>query len=319
MRCLYYEVVHTTSKGVIHFLPLIIIALLVTAFVAITLFPGLKVPSSTPQTQEASPSASPSEAPSISSSATPQVVVSPSPSVKPTPSAVSGPPGSGYSRYSVATERGNFTVSVVSIDMAGVRMITDTANDTDCGNDCPVMPLGDYVSRNGGFAGINGTYFCPPDYASCAGKINSFDYPVFNTRLGKWINGGNLFWDSRSMVYYNGGLHFARNANSGAGGGPAAIVNAPGLIDGGQVIVESFPLSDQQRAKGSRGGIGIRGTTVYLVIASSADMIDFAYIFKSLGADYALNLDGGGSSALWFGGYKVGPGRNLPNAVIFAR
>ena len=25
----------------------------------------------------------------------------------------------------------------------------------------------------------------------------------------------------------------------------------------------------------------------------------------------------GGSTALWFGGYKAGPGRNIPNAIIF--
>lgn len=48
-------------------------------------------------------------------------------------------------------------------------------------------------------------------------------------------------------------------------------------------------------------------------------MLDLAHVFKSLGATHALNLDGGGSVALWFGGYKVGPGRSLPNAVIFAQ
>lgn len=300
-------------------LPIIIIVLVLGALIALSFLPQFrqKPTEDQPETvQESTPSASPSLSPSPS----PKPSVSPSPkaSVQPTATPVSGPPGSGYSRYTVATERGNFTISVVSIDMAGVRMITDTASDNDCATDCPTIPLADYVARNGGFAGINGTYFCPADYASCAGKVNSFDYPVFNTRLGKWINGGNLFWDNRSMVYYSGSMGFARNANSG-GGGSAAIVNAPGLVDGGNVIADQFPLTDQQRVKGSRGGIGIRGTTVYLVIASSADMLDFAHIFKSLGATYALNLDGGGSSALWFGGYKVGPGRALPNAVIFAR
>lgn len=28
-------------------------------------------------------------------------------------------------------------------------------------------------------------------------------------------------------------------------------------------------------------------------------------------------LDNGGSTALWSGGYKVGPGRNLPNVILF--
>lgn len=43
-----------------------------------------------------------------------------------------------------------------------------------------------------------------------------------------------------------------------------------------------------------------------------------AYIFKALGVDYAMNLDGGGSTALYSNGaYNVGPGRLLPNAIVF--
>lgn len=46
-------------------------------------------------------------------------------------------------------------------------------------------------------------------------------------------------------------------------------------------------------------------------------MYDFASIFKALSATNALNLDGGGSATLYYNGYKFGPGRNLPNAIIF--
>lgn len=114
-------------------------------------------------------------------------------------------------------------------------------------------------------------------------------------------------------------MHFQRDANSFGGGLSAGVVNYPGLLDGGNVIVDEGSLSEKQAAKGTKGGIGIRGNTVYLIIASGVNMADFAHVFKSLGADSAMNLDGGGSSALWFGGYKVGPGRALPNAIIFAR
>jgi exopolysaccharide biosynthesis protein len=37
---------------------------------------------------------------------------------------------------------------------------------------------------------------------------------------------------------------------------------------------------------------------------------------KALDMDNAMNLDGGGSTALWYNGYKVGPGRNLTNAIL---
>ena len=41
---------------------------------------------------------------------------------------------------------------------------------------------------------------------------------------------------------------------------------------------------------------------------------------QSLGARDALNLDGGGSAALWIAGsFKVGPGRQLPNAIVLTK
>ncbi|MCL4385616.1 MAG: phosphodiester glycosidase family protein [Cyanobacteria bacterium] len=39
----------------------------------------------------------------------------------------------------------------------------------------------------------------------------------------------------------------------------------------------------------------------------------------TLGLQNAINLDDGGSTALWYGGYKAGPGRNLPNVVLFLK
>ncbi|MBI4057935.1 phosphodiester glycosidase family protein [Candidatus Microgenomates bacterium] len=271
------------------------------------------------------PSPSPSQLQTPSPTPTTQPVT-PSSTPKPTLQPVSGlpaqagPPGSGYSRITVATERGNFTISVISIDTTSTRMITDTASDSDCPNSCPILPLSNYIARNGGFAGMNGTYFCPTDYGECAGKLNSFDFPVYNSRLGKWINGGNLFWNNRSMIYFDGsGPHFVRNANSFVGGPAAGIVNHPGLVEAGNVIADQFPLTDKQQAKGTKTGIGIRGRVMYMVVANNVDILDFAHVFKSLGAENALNLDGGGSVALWFGGYKAGPGRNLPNAIIFTR
>jgi len=38
-----------------------------------------------------------------------------------------------------------------------------------------------------------------------------------------------------------------------------------------------------------------------------------------MGIQNSLNLDDGGSVALWYGGYKVGPGRNIPNAILLTK
>src|SRR3990167_634624 len=101
------------------------------------------------------------------------------------------------------TSGGNYTVA--TFDLGATTVVTDSANDNDCGNDCPTKALAQYISENGGRAGINGSYFCPPDYASCAGKVNSFDFPVWNNRLRKWINEDKLFWSNRAMIAFTSG------------------------------------------------------------------------------------------------------------------
>ena len=59
-------------------------------------------------------------------------------------------PSSGYSRQSVNVEGlGSYMVSMVAGDLGNTRVIVDTASDSDCSNDCPVLPLATYVSRNG--------------------------------------------------------------------------------------------------------------------------------------------------------------------------
>ena len=72
-------------------------------------------------------------------------------------------------------------------------------------------------------------------------------------------------------------------------------------------------------SKGSRTFLAVKGNMVYIGIVHNATMTDSAQVMKTLGMENALNLDEGGSTALWYGGYKDGPGRNIPNAVLFVR
>lgn len=308
------------------FIPIVVIAVITFSTVALSLItlPKIKSTSLPAATFKPFPTltASPSAAiitPTPTLTPTPSATPSNTPTSTPTPASQTGsasPPDSGYARMSIPTERGTFTADVVVVNCG--TMVTDTANDSNCSDSCPTKSLGDFVSSNGGFAGINGSYFCPAEYPDCAGKTNSFDFPVYNSRLSKWINEDKLFWNSRSVVYQDGGgIHMLANANSFNGSLNAGVVNYPGLVENGNIIAQNFGFSEKQSAKGTKGGIGFSGNKKFLVIAHSVDMMDFAYLFKALGATHALNLDGGGSSALWYGGYKFGPGRNLPNAIIF--
>lgn len=269
------------------------------------------------------PTATPTPTPIPTPVITPTPLITASP--KPEVPVITGPPGSGYSYVTVHTEKGDFSAQILSVDLNSAHMITDTANDSDCANNCPIDNVADFVNKNGGFAGVNGTYLCPgePAYPECSGKTNSFDFPVWNTRLGHWINGGNLGWNSRSIFYTDGsGAHYNQNANGFGGSLTAGVVNYPGILDNGNVQIDDNQsgLSDKQRGVNSKTGIGlIDPKHVIVVIASAANMQQFAYIFKALGAKSALNLDNGGSTALYYNGhYMAGPGRNIPNAIIFA-
>ena len=260
----------------------------------------------------------PTPLPSSSPDPTPSPTPIPTPTPLPKPTPTPAPESNKTPSKPQVTSAGNYTV--LTYDLSSTTVVTDTANDNDCANDCPTKPLSQHIADNGGRAGMNGTYFCPADYSACSGKVNSFDFPVFNNRAKKWINADKLFWGGRGMfVFRPGSATFYPNASSGdastdlSGG----IVNYPSLLAGGQVVLDEGSLSDNLKVtKGTRSGIGTGNGKLFLVVSRSANMSDMVSIFQQLGATDALNLDGGGSVALYDGGYKVGPGRSLPNAVI---
>ena len=229
------------------------------------------------------------------------------------------PPGAGYSRQSVNVEglRG-YMVSLVAADLGSTRVIVDTASDSDCSNDCPVLPLATYVSRNGAFAGINGTYFCPSDYPSCAGKVNTFDLLVMNHKKTYFNSDNNVYSNNPAVIFGDGYVRFVSAASQwGRDTSPNGVLsNYPLLVSGGNVVFGG----DDDPKKGSKGGrsfVANKGNTVYIGVVHSATVAESARVLKTLGMENALNLDDGGSTALWSGGYKVGPGRNLPNVILF--
>lgn len=298
------------KSGFIHFILIIPITLIIVAAVAFSSYNSNQIKSSPQLVQSPSPTPTPIVSPSPTPSPTP-TPPTPTPTPKPSPKPSTAPGGLSTSSGS------NYTV--VSYDLGSTTVVTDSASDDNCANDCPAKPLAEYIAQNGGRGGMNGTYFCPPDYSSCAGKINTFDFPVWNNRKKKWMQSDKLFWNGRGMmVFRSGSAQFFPNASSV--GAPSditgGITNYPSLLSGGNLVLDEGSLSDNQKTKGTRSGIGFGSGKLFMVVASSADMKDLAGIFLSLGATDALNLDGGGSVALYNGGYKRGPGRNIPNAVI---
>jgi exopolysaccharide biosynthesis protein len=240
----------------------------------------------------------------------------PPPDPTPTPQPVSA---KGYSNTTVSTEKGKFSVHLIKVSLSSYRVKTVAANSSTCTNNCPTKSLADYVKENKAYAGIHGSYFCPPDYSACAGKVNSFDFAFYNSNNGRWLNSNALTWGKTGLMTFNGRSpnFYSETSSYGGAGVTAGISNYPSLVRNSKVVVNPADLTSHQNLKGVRGAIGYDDKNLYLVIVSNATVIDTAYVMKALGAKNALNLDGGGSSAMYINGsYIVGPGRSLPNAVV---
>lgn len=269
-----------------------------------------------------SPFPSPTPTPTPSPTPTPTSSLEPTPSPKPTtvPAPVSNtPPGSGFSRQSVNADGQNYTVSIVAADLNSTKVIVDTASESDCSNDCPVLSLADYVGRNGAWAGINGSYFCPTAYPSCAGKTNSFDTLLMNKNKRYFNSDNNVYSTVPAAIFSPGSARFVgQSLEWGRDTGvDSVIANYPLLVAGGNINFTEAPNEPKFGGKAARTFIAAKGNMVYIGIVHNASMGESAKVLKALDMDNALNLDQGGSAALWHGGYKAGPGRSIPNAVLF--
>jgi len=247
-------------------------------------------------------------------------VLNPDGTRPPAPPAVYSP--TGYSRIDVPTAAGTFTTHLIKERLADVRVRTLTANTSDCFSACPAKPLAQYVAENGAYAGIHGSYFCPPDYAPCASKVNTYDYAVYNSNLGAWINPRHLSNPINALATFtSGSATFYRRVSSYARGPVSAgISNFPLVLQNGVPVDVSADIDANQMLRGTRGAIAVDATYVYLAVISNASVPQIAFVMQALGARDAMNLDGGGSVAMWIGGgYVVGPGRQLPNAIVLLK
>ena len=237
------------------------------------------------------------------------------------PSAVTNePPGSGYRVQLVKIDAGDFRVGIVAADYGSTRVIVDTASAGDCADNCPVLPLADYVARNGAYAGITGSYFCAVGYEKCVGKTNSFDLLVMNKDKVYFNWDNNVYSTNPGVIFGGGSVQFVGSVGgrSRDTGIDSMLSNFPLLVSGGNVV---FGGDDDPKkgSKSNRPFVAGKGNMVYIGVVFNATVAETARVLQAMGMDGALNLDAGGSTALWHGGYKAGPGRGLPNAILFVK
>ncbi len=249
---------------------------------------------------------------------------------------------SQYQHKTITTASGNFAVDIVEINLANpnLKIITDTIkpwpDKASSLGAFGAQSLGKFVLENNGLAGINGTYFCSS--AGC-GPANYYFYPVYDTseevlvnesELKYWTTGPIMAWDENNKFYYfKDSREFVGVENFENTYGlklQAAIGNKPRLIEKRMNLLIEWDIDEKQKnAKAWRNAIAYKDSplknglgTIYLVVAQNATVPDLADIMKVMEVDYALNLDGGLSSALFYNDeYMLGPGRNVPNAIVF--
>jgi hypothetical protein len=248
---------------------------------------------------------------------------------------------SHYTYENIQTERGNFAVDIVKIDLRNpnLKIMSLAADQSLCPDGiCSARPLADYVFSNKGFAGVNGSYFCSS--AGC-GQANYYFFPVYDSITGMMINQDQLkYWTTGPLVAFdiNNKFYYFKDARDFKSPDDfeknygvklqAALGNKPRLVENRMNVLIDWELDKGQKTgKYWRNALGYKDSvdnpghgSLYLVIARQATVDDLAVIMKEMDMDYALNLDGGSSSALIYNGeYMVGPGRNIPNALVFTQ
>ncbi|RJR28248.1 hypothetical protein C4561_00095 [candidate division WWE3 bacterium] len=229
----------------------------------------------------------------------------------------------GYSYLTITTERGTtHGVYLIKVPLSSYRVRTIAAIENDCSDNCPTKTMQQYVTENNAYAGMVGSYACPADYAACAGKVYSFDYALYDSNDDKWFNKDALTWFDTGMFTFRGNSYeFYRKTSEYDGDSvDAAVSNFPSLLKNGEVVVDEDILTSYQKVRALRGAIGAGKENIYLAYITNATVTEAAYAMKSLGALHALNLDGGGTAAMYINGrYVVGPGRGVANAILLIK
>ncbi|KKT83561.1 MAG: hypothetical protein UW80_C0011G0009 [Microgenomates group bacterium GW2011_GWC1_44_9] len=220
-----------------------------------------------------------------------RAVVAAGPSIPASVPAINQAPGSGYRRQKVTVGGRSYLVDIQAADLNSTKVIVDT----------------------------DGTYFCPDTYPSCAGKKNSFDILVMNKNKVYFNSDNNVFSTVPAAIFSPGSARFVTTSREWGRdtGVDSVIANRPLLTFNGAIMTGGGEAKENIR--GNRSFVGSTGNTVYIGVVRSASIVEVAKVLQTIGVQNAINLDNGGSTAFWSGGYKAGPGRRIPNAVLFVQ
>ncbi|MEI6378139.1 MAG: phosphodiester glycosidase family protein [Candidatus Falkowbacteria bacterium] len=231
----------------------------------------------------------------------------------------------------------------ISLDNPKLKIITDTASLGDCPKKCPAKSVANFALADQGFAAVNATYFNTTDALK-----NYYFFPVYNSRTKTMINRSQLkYWttgplfafdEDNVFYFFKDSREFSKAVAFDAKGGAtirqgwkvkklqAAIGNKPRLIQDKMNYLIEWDLDEKQMTgKSVKNALayvarpGSKGE-LWIVSVRNATVPDLGEVLVALGVDFALNLDGGGSTAVIYNDeMMLGPGRDVPNAIIFSQ
>lgn len=236
---------------------------------------------------------------------------------------------STYERRKIKTKFGEFVTDIISVDLSdpNIRIVTDTADNHNCKKNCRARTLQSFVETNNVFAAMNGTYF-----DTSRAKLNYYFFPVFNSNSKKFINDDQLkypttgplmaFDTDNKFYYFKDSRDFKSKEAFEKKYGvklQAAIGNKPRLIEEGLNYLIDWEVDKKQATvKTLRNAIAYKDNKAYLVVTQKSTVPDLAEVLTELKMQYAINIDGGYSTALFYDGKMVsGPGRDIPNVIMF--
>jgi len=216
------------------------------------------------------------------------------------------PPSSGYSQQVVQSDTGSYVVDILAADLNSTRVQVETASPGDCGNNCPVDSLASFVSKSGGYAGINGPYFCPTEYPSCAGKTNSFDTLLMNKNKVYFNSANNVYSTVPAMIFNGNSVRLVgQSLEWGRDTGVDAVIAAQPLLVSGGNVAFGGNSDPKETSNVSRAFIASKDNFVYIGVVHGATVAQVTHVLKTLGVQSALNLDSSGSLAFMVNGKYV--------------
>jgi len=161
--------------------------------------------------------------------------------------------------------------------------------------------------------------------AAAVGAILAVNGDNYGSReRGYVIRGGVLYRDTAAkdqedlVIWSDGSFSIVKESEVTARelleqGAQEVFSFGPGLISEGEITVSAGEEVDRAKASNPRTAVGITAEGEYLLVVSDGrtgeseglTLLELAELLRSLGAETAYNLDGGGSSAMVFLGQVV--------------